>query len=81
MRPLYSPVYFLQQTQLLSTQVTSSHHQAISSHATTVGDTFLGAGEGGCCMRIIFVKNYFVVVDLEMRLMGFTAFGKFPELC
>lgn len=37
-------------------------------------------GEGVVVWESYLLKIAFVVVDLEMRLMGFIAFGKFPEL-
>lgn len=37
-------------------------------------------GEGVVVWESYLLKITFVVVDLEMRLMGFIAFGKFPEL-
>lgn len=58
--------------------MTGSHDRAIISHATTVGDSFLGAGGGGVVWEFYVLKSTFVVVDLEIRLMGFIAFRKFP---
>lgn len=69
--PLYAVVYFLQQTLPLSAGVNSSHDRATVSHATTVGDSFLGAGGGGVVWESYLLKSTFVVVGLEIRLMRF----------
>lgn len=71
LQDLYAVVYFLQQTLPLSAGVNSSHDRAIVSHATTVGDSFLGAGGGGVVWESYLLKSTFVVVDLEIRLMRF----------
>lgn len=69
---------FLQPTLLLSAGVTSSHDRAIVSHATTVGDSFLGARGGGVVWESYLLKSTFVVIDLEIRLTGFIALMKIP---
>lgn len=70
----------MQQTLVLSGWMNSSHDRAIVSHATTLGDSFLGAGGGGVVWESYLLKSTFVVVDLEIRLMGFIALMNFPEL-
>lgn len=56
----------------------SSYDRAIISHATTVGDSFLGARGGGVVWELYLLKSTFVVLDLEIRPMGFIALMKFP---
>lgn len=43
-----------------------------------MGDSFLGAGGGGVGWESYLLKSTLVVVDLEIRLMGFIALMKFP---
>lgn len=68
--PFYAVVYFYSKP-CPSVLGWVAHMRAIVSHATTVGDSFLGAGGGGVVWESYLLKSTFVVVDLEIRLMRF----------
>lgn len=65
---------------VLSGWMNSLYDRVIVFYVIILGDFFLGVGGGGVVWELYLLKSIFVVVDLEIRLMGFIVFMNFFEL-